>query len=163
MFFELLHSKVQCQKWQALGWTRKCVVAWLCSAGVIWWGCEVRDCLLSHLKSENVAIILFSEFLKGHLNPSGHYWDVFWEANFVPGLRSTAVIVCRGKAKWISCVGTWAGHFWCLYELDSQLILELSFWLSDMSTNNILLVVVLMSTNNTLLVIVLFSGKMLVL
>lgn len=47
------------------------------------WSEKLSDllCLLSHLKSENVAIIRSSEFLKGHLDLSGHYWDVF-----VPGL-----------------------------------------------------------------------------
>lgn len=47
MYFELLLSKVQYQKWQALGWIRKCVVAWLCPAVMVWWGCEVRDCLIA--------------------------------------------------------------------------------------------------------------------
>lgn len=67
---------------------------------------RLSDCLLSYLKSENIAIIVACEFLKGHLNLSGHYWDVFWEANFAPGFRCTAVIVCRGKAKCISCMRT---------------------------------------------------------
>lgn len=65
------------------------------------WSEGLSDFLLSYLKSENVAIILSCEFLKGHLNLSGHYWDVFWEPNFALGLRCTAVIVCRGKGKCI--------------------------------------------------------------
>lgn len=83
------------------------VLAVSCWYGLVGtWSERLSNCFLSNLRSENVAVILSSEFLEGHLNPSGHYWDVFWETNFVPGLRSTAVIVCRGKAKWISCMGT---------------------------------------------------------
>lgn len=47
MYFELLLSKVQCQKWQALGLIRKYVMAWLCPAGMVWWGCGVRGCLIA--------------------------------------------------------------------------------------------------------------------
>lgn len=66
------------------------------------------DCRLSHLKSENLAIIPSSVFPKGHLNPTGHYWDLFWEADFALGLRNTAVIlktVYRDKTIWVS--GVW--------------------------------------------------------
>lgn len=65
------------------------------------------DCRLSHLKSENLAIIASSVFPKGHLNPTGHYWGLFWEADFALGLRNTAVIlktVYRDKTIWVSDV-----------------------------------------------------------
>jgi len=51
------------------------------------------DCHLSDLKSENLAIILSSIFPKGHLNPSGHYWDLFWEVDCASGCRNTAVML----------------------------------------------------------------------
>lgn len=55
------------------------------------------DYHLSNLKSENLAIILSFLFPKGHLSPSGHYWDLFWEADFAPGLRNTAVMLSLQK------------------------------------------------------------------
>lgn len=70
------------------------------------WSKRLSDYLLSLMKGKNVAIILSCEFFKGHLKPSDHCWDVFWEANFAPGLRCIAVIVCRGKAKCVSCMRT---------------------------------------------------------
>lgn len=47
MFFELWLSKVQCQKRQAPVRIRKCVVAWLCPAGMLWWGWGVSDCMIT--------------------------------------------------------------------------------------------------------------------
>lgn len=96
MVFELQLSKVQSQERQAPVWIRKLMAAWLCPASMLWWGwvvSDLYDCCLSTLKSENLAIILPSVFPRGHLNPSGHHWDLFWEAFFASGLRNATVIL----------------------------------------------------------------------
>lgn len=97
------------------------------------------DCCLSNVKNENLAAILSSIFPKGYLNPTGHHWDLFWEADSAAGFRNTALMLWQDIGKAIRISDIWKhglfcdGHFWSSYKMDLQL-----FWDFHLAVNDII-------------------------